>query len=321
MINIAICGYGNLAKGVEKAVLASQDMKLTAVISRRKLVTDSGMETIAIEDVDALRRNIDVVVMCGGSASDLPEQSPIMLEKFNIVDSFDTHAKIPQHFAKMDSVGKSSKHLGLISAGWDPGLFSLARLYFQCFLPDGNNYTFWGKGVSQGHSDAIRRIEGVKNAVQYTVPIESALERVRSGENPQLSTCDKHVRECYVVAEEGADLNKIEKTICEMPNYFADYHTNVHFISEEELKRNHSAMPHGGFVLRSGKTSENVNHVLELAIKLDSNPEFTGSILTAYARAVARLAKEGKTGCVSVFDIAPTYLFEGSGEELRKNLL
>jgi diaminopimelate dehydrogenase len=266
---------------------------------------------------------IDVLMLCGGSATDLPKQTPEYAKLFNVVDSFDTHAKIPEHFAAVEAAAKESGHVALISAGWDPGLFSLNRLYAEAILPEGNAYTFWGKGVSQGHSDAIRRINGVKNAKQYTIPVDKALDAVRSGQNPELSTREKHLRECFVVAEEGVDLAAIEQEIVTMPNYFADYDTIVHFISEEELARDHSGIPHGGFVIRSGKTGwENEhNNIIEYSLKLDSNPEFTSSVLVAYARAVSRMAAEGMKGCKTVFDVAPAYLSAKSGEELRKNLL
>ena len=281
------------------------------------------MPVYAAEDAVKMADKIDVLLLCGGSATDLPKQTPEYAKYFNVVDSFDTHARIPEHFANVDAAAKESGHVALISAGWDPGLFSLNRLYANAILPEGKDYTFWGKGVSQGHSDAIRRIKGVKNAKQYTIPVEKALEAVRNGENPDLTTREKHTRECFVVAEEGADLAAIEKEIVTMPNYFADYDTTVHFISEEEFARDHSTIPHGGFVIRSGRTGwekEN-SHIIEYSLKLDSNPEFTSSVLVAYARAVARLHAEGQTGCRSVFDIAPAYLSARTGEELRATLL
>lgn len=326
-IRIGILGYGNLGRGVECAIKHNPDMELVAVFTRRdpatvKILTDSA-SVYHVDEAEKMKDKIDVMILCGGSATDLPVQSPKLAEMFHIVDSFDTHAKIPEHFANVDAAAKESGHVGIISVGWDPGLFSLNRLYGNAILPDGKDYTFWGRGVSQGHSDAIRRVEGVLDARQYTVPVESAVEAVRNGENPDLTTRQKHTRECFVVAEEGADLARIESEIKNMPNYFADYDTTVHFISEEELKRDHSSIPHGGFVLRSGKTgwnSEN-KHLIEYSLKLDSNPEFTSSVIVSYARAAYRLAKEGQTGCKTVFDIAPAYLSEKTGEELRKELL
>ena len=283
-------------------------------------------ETAKVYHVDqavGMKDEIDVLILCGGSATDLPVQTPEFAQYFNVVDSFDTHARIPEHFANVDAAAKEGGHVGIISVGWDPGMFSLNRLYANAILPDGNDYTFWGKGVSQGHSDAIRRVEGVKDGKQYTIPVEAALEAVRNGENPELTTRQKHTRECFVVLEEGADAAKVEEEIKTMPNYFSDYDTTVHFISEEELKANHSGIPHGGFVLRSGKTGwdgEN-KHLIEYSLKLDSNPEFTSSVLIAYARAAYRLASEGQSGCKTVFDIAPAYLSAKSGEELRKHML
>ena len=276
-----------------------------------------------VADVEDWKDKIDVMIICGGSATDLPKQTPVYAKMFNVIDSFDTHARIPEHFANVDAAAKEGGHVGIISVGWDPGMFSLNRLYANAILPDGNDYTFWGKGVSQGHSDAIRRVEGVKDGKQYTIPVEAALEAVRNGENPELTTRQKHTRECFVVLEEGADAAKVEEEIKTMPNYFSDYDTTVHFISEEELKANHSGIPHGGFVLRSGKTGwdgEN-KHLIEYSLKLDSNPEFTSSVLIAYARAAYRLASEGQIGCKTVFDIAPAYLSAKSGEELRKHML
>ena len=323
-IKIGIYGYGNLAKGVELAVKANPDMELAAVFTRRdpaavKIATE-GAVVASSSDIASYKDKIDVMIICGGSATDLPEQTPAIAKLFNCVDSFDTHAKVPEHFANVDAAAKSGSNTALISCGWDPGMFSLARLYGNCILPDGKDYTFWGKGVSQGHSDAIRRIPGVKNGKQYTIPVEAALEAVRSGSNPELTTRQKHTRECFVVAEDGADKALIEKTIKEMPNYFADYDTTVHFISEEEFKANHSGMNHGGFVFRTGTTGSN-KHVIEYSLKLDSNPEFTGSVLTAYARAIYRLSQKGDFGCKSVFDIAPALLSPMSGEELRAHLL
>lgn len=326
-IRIGVLGYGNLGRGVECAVKQNPDMELKAVFTRRdpasvKILTDTA-KVYHVDDVEKMKDEIDVMILCGGSATDLPVQTPKYVKLFNVVDSFDTHAKIPEHFAAVDAAAKESGHVGLISAGWDPGMFSLNRVYAEAILPDGANYTFWGKGVSQGHSDAIRRIEGVKDARQYTIPVEAALEAVRSGSNPELTTREKHTRECFVVAEEGADLARIENEIKTMPNYFADYDTTVHFISEEELKKNHSGIPHGGFVIRSGKTGWNneTKHVIEYRLQLESNPEFTSSVLVAYARAVYRMEKEGQKGCKTVLDVAPAYLSPKSGEELRKELL
>lgn len=327
MIRIGILGYGNLGRGIECAVKQNDDVELAAVFTRRdpasvKVMTE-GVGVYSVNDVLAHKDEIDVMILCGGSATDLPKQTPEYAKYFNVIDSFDTHAKIPEHFANVDASAKASGHVGIISVGWDPGMFSLNRLYANAVLPDGKDYTFWGKGVSQGHSDAIRRIEGVKDARQYTVPVDDALKAVRSGANPELTTRQKHTRECYVVAEEGADLARIENEIKTMPNYFADYDTTVHFISEEELKANHSGIPHGGFVIRCGSTGWNgeKNHIIEYSLKLDSNPEFTSSVLVAYARAAYRMSKEGMSGCKTVFDVAPAYLSPKSGEELRKNLL
>lgn len=325
-IRIAIAGYGNLGRGVESAVSASQDMELVALFTRRdpetvKTVTD--VPIYKMEKAAEMKDEIDVVILCGGSANDLPFQTPEMAKHFNVVDSFDTHARIPEHFAAVDEQSRKSGKISIISVGWDPGLFSLNRLYGQAILPNGKDYTFWGKGVSQGHSDAIRRIDGVKDARQYTIPVEAALESVRNGENPELTTRQKHTRECFVVAEDGADLKAIEEAIVTMPNYFADYDTTVHFISQEELDRDHKGIPHGGVVLRSGSTGfDNGNkHVIEYKLTLDSNPEFTSSVLTAYARAAYRMNAQGMSGCKTVFDIAPAYLHPASPEELRKNLL
>ncbi len=321
-IKVGILGYGNLGRGVELAISKAQDMELVAVFTRRdNVVTDMGKACINVNKIENYKDKIDVLILCGGSATDLPVQGVQMVKLFNTVDSFDTHAKIPEYFANMDKAAKESGKLGIISVGWDPGLFSIARMLFGAILPEGNDYTFWGKGVSQGHSDAIRRIKGVKDGKQYTIPKEQALEIVRSGEVADLTARDKHLRECFVVAEENADKAAIANEIKNMPNYFADYDTIVHFISEEELKKNHSKMPHGGFVIRSGKTTDEHKHILELSIKLDSNPEFTSSVLAAYARAIAKLAKEGKTGAVTVFDIPLSYLSPASNEELRKHLL
>lgn len=324
---IGILGYGNLGRGIECALKQNDDMELVAVFTRRapetvKILSEN-VKVYSVEELLAQKDNIDVLILCGGSATDLPKQTPEYAKYFNVVDSFDTHARIPEHFANVDAAARENGNVALISAGWDPGMFSLNRLYASAVLPEGKDYTFWGKGVSQGHSDAIRRVEGVANGKQYTVPVESALEAVRSGSNPELSTRQKHTRECYVVAKEGADLAKIEQEIKTMPNYFADYDTTVNFISEEELQKNHSGIPHGGFVIRSGKTgweSENT-HIIEYSLKLDSNPEFTASVIVAYARAVDRMKKEGMSGCKTVFDVAPAYLSPLSAEELRAHLL
>ncbi|WP_273327295.1 diaminopimelate dehydrogenase [Vallitalea guaymasensis] len=327
IIKIGIVGYGNLGRGVEFAIKQNPDMQLAAIFTRRDpktlVVADNSVKVLSIADAEQYKNDIDVLILCGGSATDLPVQGPQFAKMFNTVDSFDTHAKIPEYFEAVDEAAKSNNNLSIISVGWDPGLFSMNRLLSQCVLPEGNDYTFWGRGVSQGHSDAIRRIEGVQGAVQYTIPIDSALEKVRSGENPELTTREKHIRDCYVVAKEGADKAKIENEIKTMPNYFSDYDTNVTFISEEELKANHSEMPHGGFVIRSGKTGEDNKHnqIIEFSLKLDSNPELTGSVLVAYARAIHRLSNEGATGAKTVFDIPLAYLSPKSGEELRKQLL
>lgn len=326
-IRIGILGYGNLGRGVECAVKQNDDMALTAVFTRRNpadvtLLTE-GVPVCSIDEAADWKDRIDVLILCGGSATDLPAQTPEFAKLFNVIDSFDTHARIPEHFENVDTAAKSGGKVAIISVGWDPGMFSLNRLYANTILPDGKDYTFWGKGVSQGHSDAIRRVEGVKDGKQYTIPSKEALDAVRNGENPELTTRQKHTRECFVVLEEGADAAKVEAEIKSMPNYFADYDTTVHFISEEELKRNHSGIPHGGFVLRSGKTgwnSEN-SHIIEYSLKLDSNPEFTSSVIIAYARAAFRLASEGQSGCKTVFDIAPAYLSKKSGEELRREML
>lgn len=302
-------------------------MELAAVFTRRNpgdvKIRTEGVPVYPIEELEKMQGKLDVVILCGGSATDLPKQTPEYAKYFNVVDSFDTHAKIPEHFAKVDEAAKESGHVALISCGWDPGMFSLNRLYANAILPEGKDYTFWGKGVSQGHSDAIRRVEGVKDGKQYTIPVEDALKEVRSGSRPELTTRQKHIRECFVVAEEGADKSKIEETIKNMPNYFADYDTTVHFISEEELKRDHSGIPHGGFVFRTGATGfeKEHKHIIEYSLKLDSNPEFTASVILAFARAVNRLYKEGQKGCKTVFDVAPAYLSPKSGEELRKELL
>ena len=326
-IRIGILGYGNLGRGVECAIKHNPDMELVGVFTHRapetvKILTETA-KVYSVDDAEKMKEQIDVMILCGGSATDLPEQTPKYAQWFNVVDSFDTHAKIPEHFAQVDAAAKEGGRVAMISVGWDPGMFSLNRLYANAILPGGKDYTFWGKGVSQGHSDAIRRVEGVKDGKQYTIPVEAALEAVRNGENPELTTRQKHTRECFVVLEEGADAAKVEEEIKTMPNYFSDYDTTVHFISEEELKANHSGIPHGGFVLRSGKTGwdgEN-KHLIEYSLKLDSNPEFTSSVLIAYARAAYRLASEGQSGCKTVFDIAPAYLSAKSGEELRKHML
>ena len=326
-IRIGILGYGNLGRGVECAVRQNPDMELKAVFTRRnpadvEILTKEA-RVWAVSEAARCKDEIDVLILCGGSATDLPVQTPEYAKLFNVVDSFDTHAKIPEHFAAVDAAAKEGGKTAIISVGWDPGMFSLNRMYAGAILPQGKDYTFWGRGVSQGHSDAIRRIDGVKDAKQYTIPVDSALAAVRAGEDPELTTRQKHTRECFVVAEEGADLARIETEIKTMPNYFADYDTTVHFISEEELKRDHSRIPHGGFVLRSGSTGwEKENrHLIEYSLKLDSNPEFTASVIAAYARAAYRLSGEGAHGCKTVFDIAPAYLSAKSGEELRASLL
>ena len=326
-IRIGIMGYGNLGRGVECALRYNPDMELKAVFTRRnpdsvKLLTP-GVKVYAAQDAVNMQDEIDVLILCGGSATDLPEQTPYYAQYFNVIDSFDTHARVPEHFANVDAAAKKSGKVGIISVGWDPGMFSLNRLYASSILPQGKSYTFWGKGVSQGHSDAIRRIPGVLDARQYTIPVPAALEAVRSGSNPELTTREKHTRECFVVAEEGADLKAIEEAIVTMPNYFSDYDTTVHFISMEELKRDHSGIPHGGFVIHTGKTGWNGenSHVIEYSLNLDSNPEFTSSVLVAYARAAYRLNNEGSSGCKTVFDIAPAYLSVQTGEEIRAHML
>ena len=326
-IRIGIFGYGNLGRGVEAAIAQNADMELVAVFTRRdpssvKLHT-AGVPVLHADKAAEMTDKIDVMILCGGSATDLPVQTPEMAKYFNVVDSFDTHAKIPAHFERVDSAAKTSGKVAMISVGWDPGMFSLNRLLGEAILPDSKVYTFWGKGVSQGHSDAIRRVEGVLDGKQYTIPVEAALESVRAGKDPELSTRQKHLRECFVVAAEGADKAKIEKEIKEMPNYFADYDTTVHFISAEELKRDHGGIPHGGFVIRSGRTGYDLEHkqIIEYSLKLDSNPGFTSSVLVAYARAAHRMNSEGACGCKTVFDVAPAYLSPKTGAELRKELL
>lgn len=327
MIRIGIAGYGNLGRGVEAAVNNAHDMELVAVFTRRnpesvKIRTD-GAAVHGFDKIAEFKDKIDVIVNCGGSATDLPLTTPMIAEHFSVIDSFDTHAKIPEHFATVDEKAKAGNNIAIISVGWDPGLFSLNRLYMNAVLPNGKDYTFWGRGVSQGHSDAIRRIDGVVDARQYTVPVESAVERVRKGENPELTTREKHTRECYVVVEEGADKARIENEIKTMPNYFSDYDTTVNFISLDELKKNHSGIPHGGSVIRSGCTGFDLNtkHTIEYSLKLESNPEFTGSVLTAYARAAYRLKAKGETGCRTVFDIAPAMLVDMDGDEIRTHML
>ena len=326
-IRIGIMGYGNLGRGAELAIRQNPDTELAAFFTRRDPKTlktlSPDVPVYNVADAIAHKDEVDVLIICGGSATDLPKQTPEYAKYFNVVDSFDTHAKIPEHFAACDAAAKEAGHVAFISIGWDPGMFSLQRLLGNCILPDGADYTFWGKGVSQGHSDAIRRIEGVLDAKQYTIPVESALNRVRSGENPELTTREKHTRECFVVAAEGADLAGIERQIVTMPNYFADYDTTVHFITMEEMKRDHSGIPHGGFVIRTGTTGVDgeTKQKIEYALDLGSNPEFTSSVIVAYARAAARMAKEGMTGCKTVFDVPPAYLSNRSAEELRAHLL
>ncbi len=323
-MNIGIFGYGNLGKGVEKAVLKNKDTNLVGIFTRRDpkgITSVTGAPVYSALEMEKFKDKIDVMILCGGSATDLVHQTPEVVKFFHVVDSFDTHAKIPEHFENVNAAAKESGKIGVISCGWDPGMFSLQRVYSQAILPDGKDYTFWGKGVSQGHSDAIRRIDGVLDARQYTVPVPEALEKVRSGENPTLSTREKHTRECFVVAKEGADLEKIEKEIKEMPNYFADYNTSVTFISEEELKKNHTALPHGGFVIRTGETSDNTRQMIEYRLKLDSNPEFTGSVLLACARAATKLSADGISGAKTILDLPPSYLSSISPEELREHFL
>lgn len=326
-IRVGILGYGNLGKGVESAIAQNDDMELKAVFTRRNpenvKVRTAGVKVLQADELSHMQDELDVLILCGGSATDLPVQTPQYASMYNVVDSFDTHARIPEHFAAVDAAAKKAGKVSLISCGWDPGMFSLNRLYANCVLPEGKDYTFWGKGVSQGHSDAVRRIEGVKDCRQYTIPVEKAVEAVRSGSNPELTTREKHTRECFVVAEKGADLAKIENEIKTMPNYFSDYDTTVHFITEEEMKRDHSGLPHGGMVIRTGVTGmeKEHKHVIEYSLKLDSNPEFTSSIIVAYARAAYKMNQEGQKGCKTVFDVAPAYLSAESGADLRKKYL
>ncbi|RHA68472.1 diaminopimelate dehydrogenase [Dorea formicigenerans] len=325
-IRIGIVGYGNIGRGVEQAIKRNEDMELAAVFTRRNpasvKVATEGAKVVHMDDMLSMKGDVDVMVLCGGSATDLPIMGPEIAANFNTIDSFDTHAKIPEYFANVDKAAKEGNNISIISVGWDPGMFSLNRLYAESILVQGSTYTFWGKGVSQGHSDAIRRIPGVKNAIQYTVPVDEAVDQVRSGSEPKLTTRDKHTRECYVVAQESANKAEIENAIKSMPNYFDEYNTTVHFIAEEELKRDHSKMPHGGFVIRTGETGEEGNkHVIEYSLKLDSNPEFTASVLIAYARAAYRLNQKGENGARSVFDIAPALLSMKTPEQLRKEIL
>ncbi|MBR1481499.1 MAG: diaminopimelate dehydrogenase [Ruminococcus sp.] len=324
-MKIGILGYGNLGRGVEAAIKKNSDAELVAVYTRRDpstlTIRTEGVPVKSTAALDTGKEDIDVLIICGGSATDLPVMTPKYAAMYNVIDSFDTHARVPEHFANVDKASKEAGKIGIISCGWDPGMFSLNRVYASAVLPDGQAYTFWGKGVSQGHSDAVRRIEGVRDCRQYTIPVPAALERVRNGENPALTTREKHTRECFVVAEEGADLARIEQEIKTMPNYFSDYDTTVHFIDEAEMKRDHSGLPHGGSVIYSGTSSEGQQHVIEYSLKLDSNPEFTGSVLVAFARAAVRLNSEGVSGAKTVFDIAPAYLSALSGEELRAHLL
>lgn len=324
-IKIGILGYGNLGRGVEAAIKMNDDMKLVAVYTRRSpeslTIRTDGVPVRSVTELEKGTEDIDVLVICGGSATDLPDMTPKFAAMYNVVDSFDTHANIPTHFARVDAAAKGSGKIGVISAGWDPGMFSINRVYANAILPCGQAYTFWGKGVSQGHSDAVRRIEGVKDARQYTIPVEKALDAVRSGSNPELTTREKHTRECFVVAEDGADKAAIENAIKTMPNYFSDYDTTVHFITEEEMKRDHSGLPHGGSVIHSGTTSDGVKHVIEYSLKLDSNPEFTGSVLIACARAAYRMNRDGMAGAKTVLDIAPAYMSSISPKELRAHFL
>lgn len=326
-MKLGILGYGNLGRGVECAVKQNDDVDLVAIFTRRNpddlSVLTADVPVLNVSEIENWKDKIDVLILCGGSATDLPEQTPKYAKMFNVVDSFDTHARIPEHFANVDMSAKETGHTAVISVGWDPGLFSLARMYANAVLPSGKDYTFWGKGVSQGHSDAIRRIEGVQDARQYTVPVETSLNAVRNGETPELSVREKHTRECYVVLKEGADAKRVEHEIVTMPNYFDQYDTTVHFISQDELDKNHKGIPHGGFVIRNGKTGLNneTNHTIEFSLKLDSNPEFTSSVLVAFARAVYKLNKEGQCGCKTIFDIAPAYLSAKTPEDLRKTML
>lgn len=326
-IRIAIAGYGNLGRGVELAVKQNPDTELVCVFTRRdpssvKLLTE-GVKVMNISDAASMKDSVDVLIICGGSATDLPEQTPELAKMFNVIDSFDTHKRIPEHFANVDKAAKENGHLAMISLGWDPGLFSLNRLYAESILPNGKSYTFWGKGVSQGHSDAIRRVEGVKRGIQYTVPVEEAMDAVRSGSQPELTTRQKHTRECFIVPEDGADLAKIEAEIKGMKNYFDEYDTTVNFITEEEFDAVHNKMPHGGFVMRSGMTGdgEKTHQMIEYSLRLESNPEFTGSVLVCFARALSRMRAEGATGCKTAFDVAPAYLSPLSGEKLRASML
>jgi diaminopimelate dehydrogenase len=327
MIKVGIVGYGNLGRGVEAAVAKNPDMELKMMFTRRDpasvKIKTAGVPVYKLEDAANYKNDVDILILCGGSATDLPEMTPALAKDFNVIDSFDTHARIPEHFANVDKAAKDGGKTALISCGWDPGMFSLNRLYANCILPEGKDYTFWGKGVSQGHSDACRRIEGVVDARQYTVPVESAVERVRNGENPELTTREKHTRLVFVVAAEGADKAKIEKEIKEMPNYFSDYDTTVNFITKEEMERDHSGLPHGGSVIRSGATGWNNEnkHTIEYNIKLDSNPEFTGSVIAAYARAVVKMNQKGDNGCKTVFDVAPAMLSPLSDDEIRAHML
>ncbi|MBE6024803.1 MAG: diaminopimelate dehydrogenase [Cellulosilyticum sp.] len=326
-IRVGIVGYGNVGRGVETALRQNPDMELVAVFTRRApetvAIKTETAKVVHMDHIESYKDAIDIVILCGGSATDLPVQGPEMARLFNTIDSFDTHARIPEYHTVVEEAAKAAGHTSVISVGWDPGLFSMIRMMSGAFLPMGEDYTFWGKGVSQGHSDAIRRVNGVKNGIQYTVPVEEAITQVRNAENPALSTRQKHTRECFVVAEEGANLSQIEKDIKEMPNYFSDYDTTVHFISEEELKANHNKMPHGGFVFRTGVTGDNEEHkqIIEFSLKLDSNPEFTAQVLVAYARAAVRMNKEGNTGAKTVFDVPLSYLSPKSSAELIKNLL
>lgn len=327
MIRIGLLGYGNLSRGIESAIKQNEDEKLVAVFTRRDpstvKVNTEGVKVDTVDNVLSYKDQIDVLMICGGSATDLPKQTPEYAKYFNVIDSFDTHAKVPQHFAAVDEAAKSGNKLAMISCGWDPGMFSIARIYAESVLPEGKHYTFWGKGVSQGHSDAARRVEGVKDARSYTIPVEDAMNAVRNGEHPEFTAREMHKREVFVVLEEGADAAKVENTIKTMPDYYSDYDVTIHFISEEEMKRDHAELPHGGFVMRSGVTGNEKQHheFIEYSLKLDSNPEFTGSVLAAYARAVDRMAKKGETGCITVFDVAPKYLNPKSEEEQRHTLL